>query len=390
MNHKIPTLVKKLNPHNPTDSGVRVKILIATGIYPPDIGGPATYSVLLNEEFKKVGYKTKIITYSDFVSSKDGVIRINRKQNIFFRYIKYFLTVFKLAKGFDIVYVLDLMSAGLPAMLAARVRGKKVVFRTGGDFLWEKAFATNWTNKSLEQYYEDKKNIKEKFLIWFCRWILKKIDFVIFSTELQKKIYVKHYFLELKKTFIITNAVPDNSNYKISNISNKIIFAGRLIKLKNLDRLINVFKEIKDSYALEIYGEGPQKREIANNISKNRLNNKIFLRGYVEHSELLDKISRCRFVILPSITEISPNLALECLSMGKPIIVTKNTGFEPEILKEVIMINPFSTEDTKNKISFLLDNNSLLEYEKKLNLHKVKPRSWQIVAKEHLEIFKRL
>ena len=40
-----------------------MKILIATGIYPPDIGGPATYSKLLKEELSKRGLKVDILTY---------------------------------------------------------------------------------------------------------------------------------------------------------------------------------------------------------------------------------------------------------------------------------------------------------------------------------------
>jgi len=30
-----------------------MKILIATGIYPPEVGGPATYAVLVESELKK-------------------------------------------------------------------------------------------------------------------------------------------------------------------------------------------------------------------------------------------------------------------------------------------------------------------------------------------------
>ncbi|PIS31905.1 MAG: hypothetical protein COT41_00445, partial [Candidatus Portnoybacteria bacterium CG08_land_8_20_14_0_20_40_83] len=40
-----------------------IKILITTGIYPPDIGGPAQYAKNLSEEFKKRGNAVKILHY---------------------------------------------------------------------------------------------------------------------------------------------------------------------------------------------------------------------------------------------------------------------------------------------------------------------------------------
>ena len=100
---------------------------------------------------------------------------------------------------------------------------------------------------------------------------------------------------------------------------------GRLIKLKNIERLISAFSRLSNkSVRLLIYGKGPEKRFLQNKISKAKLDNRIKLMGNVSHGELLQAIQNSWFVVLPSITEISPNLALECLSMAKPIIWLRN------------------------------------------------------------------
>ena len=39
------------------------KLLIATGIYPPDIGGPATFAAKIADGFNKIGYKVQILTF---------------------------------------------------------------------------------------------------------------------------------------------------------------------------------------------------------------------------------------------------------------------------------------------------------------------------------------
>ncbi len=41
-----------------------MKILIATSIYPPQVGGPAHYSFKLKEEFEKMGHKVVVVSYT--------------------------------------------------------------------------------------------------------------------------------------------------------------------------------------------------------------------------------------------------------------------------------------------------------------------------------------
>mgnify|MGYP001570708375 CR=1 FL=1 len=42
-----------------------MRIIVASGIYPPDIGGPATYSKLIAGEFTKRNIEVSIVCYSD-------------------------------------------------------------------------------------------------------------------------------------------------------------------------------------------------------------------------------------------------------------------------------------------------------------------------------------
>ena len=83
----------------------KLKIVLATGIYPPDIGGPATYVAKLAEELPKRGCEVKVVTYGEMRNAECGmrndgnVSCITRGQNIVFRYLKYFLAVYRLAKS---------------------------------------------------------------------------------------------------------------------------------------------------------------------------------------------------------------------------------------------------------------------------------------------------
>ena len=69
------------------------KILITTGIFPPDIGGPATYAETLARALVIRGFKVKVVTYSSVrkrPSDKDysfKLVRVWKKNFWFFRLI---------------------------------------------------------------------------------------------------------------------------------------------------------------------------------------------------------------------------------------------------------------------------------------------------------------
>jgi glycosyltransferase involved in cell wall biosynthesis len=103
-----------------------MRILVATGIYPPQIGGPATYSKLLYDELPKRGFQVDIVNFGDFIS-KPKIIR----------HILFFIELLKKGQGVDVVYAQDPVSVGLPALIASQILQKKFVLKIVGDYAWE-------------------------------------------------------------------------------------------------------------------------------------------------------------------------------------------------------------------------------------------------------------
>ena len=125
-----------------------MKIILATGIFPPDIGGPATYSERLAEELIKKKIKAEVICYSDVKSYKDydfSVKRISRQYSLVFRYFLYFLGLLQMAKDTDVIYAQNQTSAGLPSWLVCKILGKRLVLKIVGDGAWE-----NYVNRRKE------------------------------------------------------------------------------------------------------------------------------------------------------------------------------------------------------------------------------------------------
>ena len=91
-----------------------MKILIATGLYPPEIGGPATYTALLERELPAHGHKVAVVPFSVSRWLPKGI-----------RHVHYFFTLLSKSRGVQIIFAQDVASVGLPALLAAKVMRKK-------------------------------------------------------------------------------------------------------------------------------------------------------------------------------------------------------------------------------------------------------------------------
>src|SRR3989338_7115694 len=101
-----------------------MKIVIASGIFIPELGGPATYAAKIADSFLALGHQVKIIIYSDksvYDLDKNLAYPIFRVKisNKLFNYLNYFRVLQKVAKDADVIYSFDHFSAGIPVALLA-------------------------------------------------------------------------------------------------------------------------------------------------------------------------------------------------------------------------------------------------------------------------------
>jgi len=117
------------------------------------------------------------------------------------------------------------------------------------------------------------------------------------------------------------------------------VFAGRLERMKNVDRLIRIYaklpKEIREENPFYIVGYGTQEqslRDEANELSKTEKLNVIFL-GKVDNTMMLRTDANKRIMIMASSTEGMPTAIAEAFSVGVPVVTTA-VGDIPSVVKD--------------------------------------------------------
>ncbi len=399
-------------------------ILIATGLYPPDIGGPATYSKLLEEELPKYGLAPVVVSF--------GTVRQLPK---LIRHFIYFLKVIVKSETVQVVYAQDPVSVGLPALLAARILGKKYILKIVGDYAWEqfqqrkallKQFPISGFDKfdkltagKLTASSKSRGNFQfsNKELVTLEDFQNKKFDFI---TEMRRRVerfvarhadaivvpsnYLKKIILEWgvspEKIKVIYNSfdVPVNMVNK-KGIRNKLgingtllVSAGRLVPWKGFEALIEVISELKKNIPdikLYIAGDGPQEKDLRFKIKDLRMENIIILLGRLAHDKLVEYVQAADIFVLNTGYEGFSHQLLEVMALGTPIITT-HVGGNPELvenLKTGLLVSYNNKSEIKTAIELLMRDAELRERFVQSGKEKVKLFSKEQMLRSLIEIF---
>lgn len=332
-----------------------MKILIATGIYPPDIGGPAHYAHSLKEALEGKGYDVSVARYT-----------IEKKLPTGVRHLVSLGKLFRASSGVETIIALDTFSMGLPALVVAWILGKRLVVRVGGDFLWEQYVERTKERVTLSAFYRAMPELsrKEQIIFRLTKLLLSSADEVVFSTAWQRDIFLAPYEIRRHRTSVIGNAFIRHPATPQDG-EKKFLWAGRRIFLKNTDTLRRAFDMVR--------GDHPD--------------TSLELSEPVSHRELMEKIAHAYAVVIPSLSEVSPNLALEAIACGKPVVVTAETGIAEEIAEAALFVDPLDARDIAEKMKALLDP---AEYARRAEAARTLPlvRTYDDIADDFIEVCK--
>ena len=192
-----------------------MRILLITGIFEPEIGGPATYTATLGKKLATMGHTVKVITYSnrarfDFDDKYPfELLRVVRRGK-FSNYLRLFLVILRNIRNFDVVYSLDWVSAGLPLCFTSFLTRKKYGVRVGGGYIWEKYLAEGHLPITLRDFYANGLHRRYPVLFSIIKCVLRGATFVVFNSEVQANLYKAFYGLKEGSVGVIPNPTPDN------------------------------------------------------------------------------------------------------------------------------------------------------------------------------------
>lgn len=328
------------------------RILITTGIYPPEIGGPAQYAFHLVSELQSLGHEVKILKFSQVRRWPTGL-----------RHLIFFGRLLPLFRWSDWCLALDTFSVALPTVAAARFCRKKVLVRAGGDFLWERYVERTGKKVLLRHFYQTEMNylsFRERVIFLLTKWFLHRTDYLVFSTRWQQEIWRLPYKLDGVVTRLVENFYGPKEP-SLDPVRKNFVAATRPLKWKNLDLLATTFAEIA------------KESEVSLDLET------------CPYPQFLEKIKSAYAVILISLGDISPNLVLDALRYDKPIILTRESGLADKLKEVVLLVDPLDKEQIKSQVRWLLAAENYCQAQNRVRQFRF-THFWREIAQEFVAL----
>jgi glycosyltransferase involved in cell wall biosynthesis len=361
-----------------------MKIVLATGIFPPDIGGPATYVSNLAREMAKKGLRVTVVTYgsargSETLPGDIKVVRTGKEGGPLLRWKRYAKALSQEGKDADILYAFSSVSCGIP-LAWARLKHPRKVLRLGGDFVWER-YTDRGGELGLRKWYETKP--------WFqgaMNGLLRTFDYLIFSTAFQERLYEQVY-IRLPSHSVVENALPSGEpRHHEEHKPFRLLYLGRFVAFKNLPALLHAVKALPLA-TLSLIGDGPMREPLGALAQELGIADRVIFSPPLHGEDKQKALQEHDLLVIPSHTELSPNAALEARTAGLPVLLTEETGLSTQ-LTEGMTLRPMRTSrDIIAALEEVMDQYSVFAHKATLPLPK---RGWSEVCDEHIALFRSL
>lgn len=280
---------------------------IATIAYLHGYGGAERQILMLSNALAQKGHEIHLVVLaenkSQYNKSEKLIVHdLSKEENGFFKIIKrwwLFIREMNRIKP-DITIHYNFQSVYFSMLIAKKDRGK-IVYSERGD--------------PYDKEYDGLMGLLRTYSF-------KRTDAFVFQSEGARNCFGEEI---RKRSVIIHNPVSvPVGKYVIPTIREKrIVSVGRFHPQKNQRLLIDAFniisKEFPD-YSLEIYGNGPLREQLINQINGLHLENRIKLIN--NRPDVFDCIVSASLFVLTSDYEGMPNALMEAMALGLPCIST--------------------------------------------------------------------
>lgn len=379
-----------------------MRLLVATGSFYPEVGGPSTFLWHVCAELVRRGVDLRMATLCDRPGPSDlpyPVRWVERGTSKLWRQFRFRDAILEEGAQAEAVFGCDY---GLPALWAARRLRVPLVMRIVLDYAWEvcerNGLVTDDVDSFQRRFYLHPK-------VWAARWARTRwargADHVVVPGEYVKGL-VRNWGVPDERVTLIRNVGPEplladaarreavRARYGLSGTV--IASSGRLIRTKRVDQVIRVLRDLPGAPMLLVLGDGPERASLQALATEIGVVDRVRLPGAIPPAEVASTLSACDAYVLNSVSEGLPHSVLEAQAAGVPVVATRICG-TPEIVQDGetgLLIPADSPEELRRALARLLEDRPFAESLARRALERFSKRSWNDVTNELVDVLDRV
>lgn len=309
-------------------------LLIATGIFHPQSGGPATYLWHLLPRLQEHGYNVHVLTYGDPSVPDDYPYPVTRvpRGNLVQQTWAYWRAAGDLLPWADAIYA---HSALVPLPRTDKPRVIKIV----GDQAWERAVGRRWVHPltDIDHFQVMRSNHPGVRVLRRLRTLAaRRATGVIVPSEYLRRM-VTGWGVMSSRVRVIYNALPpDETTNALSQAAARaqlgldaerplLLTVARLTYWKGVDDFIVTIRGLPD-VQLIVIGDGDLRADLEDFAVQQEVADRVTFLGRVPREQVALYMKAADYTGLYSGYEGLPHVLLESLHAGTPVIASRKGG----------------------------------------------------------------
>jgi glycosyltransferase involved in cell wall biosynthesis len=313
-----------------------VKVLVVSGIWPPDAGGPASHAPEVCDYLVGRGHRVEVITTADSAPAPAAypVRWVSRRLPPGFRHVRAAALVSSRARRADVVY-----STGMEGRSAvgARLAGTPLVQRLPSDPAFERAHWRVLTESTLEQFQHER-GLRLGMLRWARDREVASAARVVCPSAWLRDLVID-WGIDPERVEVLPHALavpPLEGREQLRRRHGfegpTLVLAGRLVPQKSLDVALRAVSLV-DGVSLVVAGDGPERRQAQALAVELGLGNRVRFLGAQPRRAVFELFRAADAALLSSSWESFGLVVAEALAVGTPVVSTA-VGGVVEVLAE--------------------------------------------------------
>jgi glycosyltransferase involved in cell wall biosynthesis len=300
-------------------------LLLISGIFPPDPGGPAKFTSEFASWSSEDGFNVTIISYSNQVgtcrlATNKQLLAIPRKHGIL---VRNFRMIRKICKS--VQYEVQILAVGafLETYVSSIVKRFRYVAKVPGDIVWERARNQGITDLDINSFQIIDLPMKYRIFRYLYTKSLKRASLVIVPSNGLFQLCIRWGIPE-SRLRIIQNSVDLHkfSTVKRESFQFDVLTACRLVSWKGVDELIEVCAG--QNLTLAVAGDGPERANLER--LRVKLGAHVNFFGDVSEDQILELLGSSKIFVLNSYYEGLPHALVEARAAGMISVARDGTG----------------------------------------------------------------
>jgi glycosyltransferase involved in cell wall biosynthesis len=307
-----------------------MRVLVVTGIWPPDVGGPASHAPEVAAALAARGHDVEVVTTASHAPSPRPypVRYVTRALPAGVRHAAVAALVARHSRSADVVYATSMVGR------ASLVSGAPLVVKVAGDPAYERSLRRGLYAGGLEGFQSARVDPRSAALRRWRTFTVGRAAHVFCPSEFLRGI-VLSWGIPPERVSVLPNAAPPPPELRSREELRRsfgadgplLAFAGRLTRAKALEVAFGAIEQV-EGVTLLVAGDGEERAAL-----ERLAGERVRFVGALPRERVLELFAAADASVLSSSWENFPHSLVEALAVGAPVIATR-VGGVPEIVED--------------------------------------------------------